>query len=93
MGEHLKRLAFIRRARELGFTLDEIRNLLDLVKGGYTCGKVQEATLTHLNSVRHKIADLQRMERALAQTASRCEGGDTPGCPIMDALLEPRRSG
>lgn len=83
---HLKRLVFIRRSRELGFTLDEIRNLLGLVEGGYACGQVQTAALTHLRSIRRKIADLRRMERILAETASRCEGGTTPKCPIIDVL-------
>jgi MerR family transcriptional regulator, mercuric resistance operon regulatory protein len=91
--DQLKRLTFIRRSRELGFTLDEIRNLLGLVEGGYTCGEVRNAALTHLKDIRRKIADLRRMERTLAETASRCEGGDAPECAIMDALLEPRRSG
>ncbi len=83
---HLKRLVFIRRSRELGFTLDEIRNLLGLVEGGYTCGEVQEAALTHLKDIRRKIADLRRMERTLAETAARCEGGTAPECPIIDVL-------
>ncbi|MCG7354490.1 MerR family transcriptional regulator [Roseomonas mucosa] len=80
------RLAFIRRSRELGFTLDEIRNLLGLVEGGYTCGEVRDAALTHLKDIRSKIADLRRMERILAETAARCEGGTTPECPIIDVL-------
>jgi MerR family transcriptional regulator, mercuric resistance operon regulatory protein len=91
--DQLKRMTFIRRSRELGFTLDEIRNLLGLVEGGYTCGEVRNAALTHLKDIRRKIADLRRMERTLAETAARCEGGDAPECPIMDALLEHRRSG
>lgn len=81
-----KRLAFIRRSRELGFSLDEIRNLLGLVEGGFTCGQVQEAALTHLGNIRRKIADLRRMERSLAETADRCQGGAAPECPIIDAL-------
>lgn len=85
-GEHRKRLAFIRRSRELGFTLDEIRNLLGLVEGGYTCGEVRDAALTHLKDIRRKIADLRRMERTLAETAARCEGGTAPECPIVDVL-------
>jgi MerR family mercuric resistance operon transcriptional regulator len=92
-GAHLKRLAFIRRSRELGFTLDEIRNLLGMVEGGYTCGAVQQAALANLAKIRRKITDLRRMERTLADTAARCEGGDAPECPIMDALFEHRRSG
>ena len=83
---HLKRLIFIRRSRELGFTLDEIRNLLGLVEGGYTCAEVQGAALAHLKNIRRKIADLRRMERTLAETTARCEGGTTPDCPIIDVL-------
>ena len=83
---HLKRLVFIRRSRELGFTLDEIRNLLGLVEGGNTCGEIQQAALDHLKNVRRKIADLRRMERTLAETAAKCEGGRAPDCPILDVL-------
>lgn len=83
---HLKRLIFIRRSRELGFTLDEIRNLLGMVEGGYACGQIQEASLAHLKTIRRKIADLRRMERTLADTAARCEGGTAPDCPIIDVL-------
>lgn len=83
---HMKRLIFIRRSRELGFTLDEIRNLLGLVEGGDACGKVKDAAEAHLKDIRRKISDLRRMERTLAETAALCEGGDTPKCPIIDAL-------
>ena len=81
------------RSRELGFTLGETRNLLDLVEGGYTCGEVKDAALAHLKDIRSKIADLRRMERSLAETAARCEGGVAPDCPIMDALFAGSRSG
>ena len=85
-GDSLKRLVFIRRGRELGFTLDEIRNLLGLMRGGHPCGEVQAVALAHLIHVRAKIADLRRMERTLAATAARCAGGYAPECPILDAL-------
>ena len=84
---HLKRLAFIRRSRELGFSLDEVRALLALVDGGdYTCGEVHAVTLAHIADIRRKIADLRRMERVLKGMAAQCEGGDVPECPILDAL-------
>jgi MerR family mercuric resistance operon transcriptional regulator len=86
----LKRLVFIRRSRELGFTLDEIRNLLGLMSGGHTCREVRAVALAHLQHIRAKIADLRRMERTLAITAGRCEGGDAPECPILDALCGER---
>lgn len=84
---HLKRLAFIRRSRELGFSLDEIRALLRLVDGGqYTCGEVHEMAVVHIADIRRKIADLSRMERVLKDMAAKCDGGDVPDCPIVDAL-------
>jgi len=85
-GDHVKRLIFIRRSRELGFTLDEIRKLLGLVEGGHSCGEVQKAAVDHLTIIRRKITDLRRMERTLAETAARCEGGTAPTCPIIDVL-------
>jgi MerR family mercuric resistance operon transcriptional regulator len=87
--DHLKRLVFIRRSRDLGFTPDEIRNLLGMVDGGYTCGQVHRAALDHLESIRSKIRHLRRMERTLADTAARCKGGTTPECPIVEVLSRP----
>jgi MerR family mercuric resistance operon transcriptional regulator len=83
---HLRRLSFIRRSRELGFSGTEVRTLLGMVDGGYTCGEVRDLTLRHLVSVRAKIADLRRLEKALAAISSKCDGGDTPDCPIIEAL-------
>ena len=85
--EHVKRLSFIRRTRELGFTLKEIRGLLILVDGGdYTCAEVRDRTLTHLDDVATKIRDLQKMQRTLKSISSKCDGGLVPDCPIVDAL-------
>ena len=86
--EHLRRLVFIRRGRELGFSLDEVRDLLQMVDGGYTCGEVQALTLEHLGSVRKKVADLRRLERTLKNIAAQCEGGAVPDCPVIDALFD-----
>ena len=55
----LKRLLFIRRCRELGFSLDEVRGLFGLVDGGaYTCAEVRDLSIVHLGDVRQKIRDL-----------------------------------
>jgi len=90
--DHLKRLSFIRRCRELGFTIEEIRGLLELVDGGdYTCSDVKKITLEHVNSIRQKITDLKRLDKTLSQIASQCAGDGTPECPIIDALFEPKR--
>jgi MerR family mercuric resistance operon transcriptional regulator len=84
---NMRRLAFIRRARELGFTLDAIRALLALSdEGSAACAEAHELATIHLAQVRAKIADLRSMEHALADAVRRCSTGETPGCPIIDAL-------
>jgi len=86
-GTHLRRLGFIRRSRELGFSLQEVRVLLGLVDGGdYTCAEVRDLTLAHLADVRRKIADLKRLQRSLQGMAERCIGDRVPDCPIIDVL-------
>jgi MerR family mercuric resistance operon transcriptional regulator len=85
--DHAKRLGFIRRSRELGFSLDEIRALLGLADGGkYDCGRVKEITIHHLQSVKEKIQDLRKLERTLTTISNECEGGIAPNCPIIEAL-------
>ena len=85
---HLRRLLFIRRCRELGFTLEEIRGLLELVdECDYTCAEVRERTIVHLDDVRQKIRDLQKMQRTLKIMVSQCDGGLVPECPIIDTLF------
>jgi MerR family mercuric resistance operon transcriptional regulator len=92
--DQLKRLAFIKRSRELGFSLAEVRALLDLVDTGtYTCSEVHEMTTKHLAAVRKKIADLRRMESVLKDMAAECSQGDVPECPIIDALFDARTNG
>lgn len=89
--DHAKRLGFIRRSRELGFALDEIRALLGLADGSeYDCGKVREITLHHLESVKEKIKDLRKLERTLTTVSNECEGGIAPSCPIIEALYSRR---
>jgi MerR family transcriptional regulator, mercuric resistance operon regulatory protein len=88
---HLKRLSFVRRGRELGFSLDELRGLLHLVDGhAYTCAEVRAMTLEHLVEIRRKIADLRRLERVMADTSAQCTGDRIPECPIIDALFDAR---
>jgi MerR family mercuric resistance operon transcriptional regulator len=84
-----RRLGFIRRTRQLGFTLDEVRTLLQLVDGGrYTCAQVKRITVHHLDDVRQKVTDLQKIERVLSEMAAQCDGGRVPKCPVIDALFE-----
>lgn len=86
---HLKRLTFIRRSRELGFTLQEVRGLLRIVDGEhYTCAEVKTVTLDHLADIRGKLADLKKLEKVLKELAAQCAGDQTPDCPIVEALFE-----
>lgn len=83
-----RRLKFILRGRELGFTIEELKGLLSLVDGGdYSCGQVHAMTVEHLDSIRAKISDLVRLERTLADMSAQCEGGEIPDCPIVDTLF------
>ncbi len=83
----LRMLAFIRRGRELGFSLDEIRALLRL--GGpekASCREVREIAAHHLQDIRAKLADLKKLERLLSKTVARCSGKTAPDCPVLDIL-------
>ena len=85
--DHAQRLIFIRRARELGFSIEEIRALLRLVdRGGLACAEAKGITLRHLGDIRGKIADLKRLERVLVRMAQACEANRLPECPILEAL-------
>lgn len=90
--EMVKRLHFVRRSRDLGFTLEEIRGLLRLVDGGkYTCGQIEKLSLDHIADIRRKISDLRRLKSVLEAMASQCSGGKVPECPIIDALFDTSR--
>lgn len=85
--DHLRRLNFVRRSRQLGFSLDEIRGLLRLVDGdAYTCAQVRELTLDHLVEIRRKIADLKRLKRGMEEMAAQCSGERTPECAIASSF-------
>lgn len=82
-----RRLGFILKGRDLGFSIEELRDLLSLVdNNNYTCGKIRDLTLTHLDDIRVKIRSLRRLEKSLHNIVSQCEGGVTPDCPIIEAL-------
>src|SRR5713226_6102348 len=90
-GEGLvRRLNFVRRSRDLGFSIEEIRELLRLVDGGtYTCGEVEQLARDHVREIRRKIADLRRLKRVFETMAAQCSGDAVPDCPIIDALFDP----
>lgn len=85
----LKQLFFIKRSRELGFSIKEIRALLSMaLTDEFSCGEVYDMTTEHLGSIKQKIASLKRLEAALSTMAEACNRGDMAECPILDTLFE-----
>jgi MerR family mercuric resistance operon transcriptional regulator len=83
----VRRLEFIRRGRELGFSLGEIRTLFALAdRGAMACAETKDMTVRHLEEVRGKIRSLRRLERALKAMTDACQPGSQRACPILDAL-------
>jgi MerR family copper efflux transcriptional regulator len=89
--ETVRRLAFVRRATALGFSLAEVKSLLTLrVSARMPCDRVRERALTKLADIDRRIAELQEMRDALARLASGCESGEALGsCPFLDELGRP----
>jgi MerR family mercuric resistance operon transcriptional regulator len=87
----VRQLNFVRRSRDLGFTLEEIRELLRMVDGGnYTCAQVEALALEHVQGIRRKITNLKKLKIVLETMASQCSGGKIPKCPIIDTLFDAR---
>lgn len=83
----VKRLRFLRRARELGFSIDGVRALLRLAdERERSCGKAHGIAVHHLTDIRKRISDLRSIERVLARTAAACRGGNIPECALLDLL-------
>lgn len=81
-----QRLRFIRRARELGFPLDEIRSLLGLEESPPTCAKAYKIAASHRDRVRVKVADLKRLDRRLGKIMDACARDASPDCALIEAL-------
>jgi MerR family copper efflux transcriptional regulator len=85
--EDLHRLGFIRRARDLGFSIEAIRNLLKLWGDRDRSSRdVKVMTLAHIAELDAKIALLAEMRATLGHLAECCDGGDRPDCPIIESL-------
>ena len=87
-GHHdVHRLGFVRRARDLGFSIEDIRGLLRLWGDrDRSSADVKRLTETHIAELDAKIALLGDMRRTLAHLADACDGDDRPDCPIIDEL-------
>jgi DNA-binding transcriptional MerR regulator len=87
--EDARRLAFIRRCRELDFPLSEIRSLLSLMQADACCSEARMLAEEHLVGLRRKLSELQALERTIASLvaacASTCDGGAARDCVILQA--------
>jgi DNA-binding transcriptional MerR regulator len=85
--EHVRDLAFIRRARELGFTIDDIRELLGLAGHREApCATIDHIVARHLATTEKKLAALKRLRRELRDTLDACNGGRIADCRVVQAL-------
>lgn len=84
--QHQARLLFVRRCRDLGFPLEDIRDLLSLADEGEPCGSMRPALNAQLSLVRAKIDALRAMEDALVTILNSCSDCDAPGCSVSNAL-------
>lgn len=80
-------LAFLGRARSLGFSIEDCRMLVSLYEDrGRASSDVKQVALEHLDRIETKIAELTAMRGALEDLVHRCHGDDRPDCPILDDL-------
>jgi Cu(I)-responsive transcriptional regulator len=85
--DHRSRLSFVRHSRELGFTIEEIRSLLDLSDHpDRDCGEADRIASTHLEQVEAKIAQLSALRDELTRIVGRCRGGAAADCRVIEAL-------
>ncbi len=88
----LHTLRFIRRARDLGFSLDEIEQLLALwADGGRASAEVKALAQRHVDDLADRIQRMQAMQRSLQHLVHACHGDGRPDCPILDDLASDRR--
>lgn len=83
--EHVQRIRFVKRAQELGFTLEEIETLLGL-QDGANRAQVRRVASARREQIRAKMTDLRRIDRVLTHLLEECEAGKTPHCPIIETL-------
>ncbi len=90
----LRRLTFIRRCRDFGFSIDQVRELVSLVdQPGRPCVEVRDIAAGHLNAIRRKLGELKALENSLSAFVCSCDtacpGGATVDCTILEDLASP----
>ncbi|MCA9129221.1 MAG: Cu(I)-responsive transcriptional regulator [Planctomycetales bacterium] len=86
---HLHKLAFLHRARGLGFSIEECRQLLALYEDkSRASGDVKELAEQKLVEIDRKMLELRELKKSLGHLVEHCHGDDRPDCPILDSLAE-----
>ena len=93
--EDVRRLTFIRRCRDFGFSIEQVRALAALVQDRErSCLEARDLAQSHLEAVRAKLDELKALERAIARFVESCEGacvgGPGPDCVILEDLSQPQ---
>ena len=89
--QHLRRLLFIRAARDLGFETEDIRSLLDLAAHPeQPCASVDRIALSHLSAIDQKIAQLHALRSEISRMLANCAQGRIADCRVLEALLDCR---
>lgn len=89
----VERLTFIRRCRDFGFGLDDIRNLVSLMQDGdRSCGEVRDIASAHLNSIVRQMRELRELQKSIAAFVASCDsacaGGAGPDCVVLHDLAK-----
>jgi DNA-binding transcriptional MerR regulator len=92
--DDVKRLTFIRRCREFGFPIEQVRTLVSLMADpARSCMEARDLAQDHLDAVRAKLVELKALERSIASFVKTCDascaGGPGPDCSILEDLAEP----
>jgi Cu(I)-responsive transcriptional regulator len=86
---HIQQLGFIRRARNLDFSMTEIQSLLKFwLDTDRESRNVKQLALSHLQEINKKILELEQMRAILQKLADKCDGDDNPDCPILEGLAQ-----
>ena len=84
---HMHKLAFLSRARSLGFTIEDCRTLLSLYEDtDRASADVKIMAREHLDKMAHKITELEAMQATLSELVDKCHGDERPDCPILQGL-------
>lgn len=89
-----QKLAFLSRARSLGFSIEDCRSLISLYEDRERASsEVKQIASEHLDRIAQKIAELESLQRTLSELVTRCDGNDRPNCPIIDNLAGEKTAG